>query len=47
MMLLVFALIVLWLGLVVFFAVLLGFNDHPPARGLCRRSQSPNPPPRL
>lgn len=37
----------LWVALLAFFAVLLGFNDHPPARGLFRRSQSPNPPPRL
>jgi hypothetical protein len=45
--LLVGLLAVVWTAVVAGFAVLLGFSDHPPARGLLRRSQSPNPPPRL
>jgi hypothetical protein len=28
----------LWVAVVAFFAVLLGFNDHPPVRGLFQRS---------
>jgi hypothetical protein len=39
--------LLLYLGCCLGLAFLAGFNDHPPARGLLRRSQSPNPPPRL
>lgn len=39
--------VLLWVVVVAAFALLLGFNDHPPARGLLRRSRSPNPPSRL
>lgn len=36
-----------YFALVLGLAFLCGFADHPPARGLFQRSQSPNPPPRL
>lgn len=38
---------IVWTVCIVLLVGILGMNDHPPARGLLRRSHSPKPSPRL